>query len=144
MNNKKMLMKIIIGLAGTMVVFLILGLIFIGAGKVQVGYKDLDGNFFVGPELNGFDLIKNSSISQVLSSRLLSLQLEMFGLINQLSLVRCGIVFAVIFTPILFGFSAALLGYYYFKFIREPQVEPAIETTMFETDDEEIAVEEVQ
>lgn len=141
MNNKKLLMKIIIGLAGATVVFLILGLIFIGAGKIQIAYIDFDGNLFVGPKLNGFDLIKNSSVSEVLSSSSLSLLLEMFGLVNQLSLIRCGIVFAVIFTPMLFGFSAALFGYYYFKFIREPQVEPAIETTMFETDDEEIAVE---
>lgn len=141
MNNKKLLMKIIISLGGATAVFLILGLIFIGVGKVQFGSNDPNISW-TGPEMNGFDLIRISSVSEVLSSRLLSQKVEMFSIINQLPLIRCGIVFAVIFTPMLFGFSAALLGYYYFKFIREPQVEPAIETTMFETDDEEIVVEE--
>lgn len=132
MNNKKILMKIIISLIGATAVFLVLGLIFIGAGKVEFGSE---------LKMNGFDLIRNFSVSEVLSSQILSASLN--GTVNQLPLIRCGIVFAVIFTPMLFGFSAALFGYYYFKFIRDSEVEPAIETTMFETEDEEIVIEEV-
>lgn len=111
--NKRFL-YVIVGTLGLM----ILGLIFIGAGKIEIGIPiNIPGGFpgwedeeIFNFSMNGFDAIKAFGIGNVLSSELLKSYLS-FGSSNGLNLIRCGIIFAVIFTPI-FG-VAGISGFIY-------------------------------
>lgn len=127
--NKKTLFRVVLGTVAATLVLMILGLIFIGAGKVT-----FDGGEWIGSmSMNGFDFIRNSSVGEVLSSKSLADSIALFSSTNQLGLIRCGIVFAVIFTPILAAVTVGLGSYYYVKFIKKPVAETVtVEETLIE------------
>jgi len=89
-------------------ILMILGLIFIGAGHLRFSNNEF-------PPMNGFDANQIFGVSRVLSSEILRNLLDSK---SGLDLIRCGIVFAVIFTPILFAVGFAGFGYNFMTLIK--------------------------
>lgn len=117
MNNKKLITKVTIGTTIAAVIFLIFGLIFIGVAKLNVPTFDFETGKIVATKISGFSALDIYGLDTVLSNGTFREWIVLPG--SQLSLLTCGIVFAVIFTPILFIISGGLFGYYYLKFMNK-------------------------